>query len=232
MASSQRLASEGKQRSLVDGTVSKTWLRVVHEEPAIKKPRTTAAMNARECERMLIDLRSNINIPDMGDLDSVFVIEDMIEPELTDSTMLKYAEVRGCRDNDLYIQEGNRLMIFDAADGRCLRRLITRRRPGRISYALQSMDVAIDRQLLGPISPAARSLTIALTELRRRAQSEIIVRNRSRGRLLAGPDREQRSSIAVKSYDSDLNFIDSISTSITPDQYRAQYLFLSMGIQA
>ncbi|GEM_PF-2186942 len=173
-----------------------------------------------------IDLRSNINIPDMGDLDSVFVIEDMIEPELTDSTMLKYAEVRGCRDNDLYIQEGNRLMIFDAADGRCLSSFDhSGEGPGEYLMLYKAWMSPSTGNWVGSDLSRGKILNYSPDGA---PEGELKVKSLS-GIAPEGDFwlalTESSGHIAVKSYDSDLNFIDSISTSITPDQYRAQYLF-------
>lgn len=177
-------------------------------------------------EVVRIDLRGNINIPDMGDLDSFIVIEDMIEPEFTDSTMLKYAEVRGCRGNDLYIQEGNRLMIFDASDGRCLSSFDhSGEGPGEYLMLYKAWMSPSTGNWVGSDLPRDK-----MVSYRPDGTPAGELRVKSLSGVATGGDQclaltESGGHIAVKCYDSGLNLLDSISTSIKPDEYRAQYLF-------
>ena len=68
----------------------------------------------------VIDLATNVGCSNVGSLNDLFEVTEIVNPELTDSTLLKYADVRGERDNILYVQEGNRLLTFDATTGKCV----------------------------------------------------------------------------------------------------------------
>ena len=67
-----------------------------------------------------IDIAAYVEVPDKGTLDEIFEFASMIRPEATDTTLLSYVNVRGLVANRIYVQEDNRLMTFDATDGRCI----------------------------------------------------------------------------------------------------------------
>lgn len=71
-----------------------------------------------------IDLIGNLNHEDVGDLDELFEVVDVISPELTDSSMLKMPAIGGFSDGVIYLYDGDytstRLMAFDVKTGKCL----------------------------------------------------------------------------------------------------------------
>lgn len=67
-----------------------------------------------------LDIVANIDCADKGTLNDIFDFKGIIKPELTDSTLLSYANVRGVYGDNIYIQEDNLLMIFNMADGKCV----------------------------------------------------------------------------------------------------------------
>ena len=67
-----------------------------------------------------LNIAANINCENKGSLNDIFDFKGILEPELTDSTLLSYADVRGIYGDNIYIQEDNRLMVFNMADGKCV----------------------------------------------------------------------------------------------------------------
>ena len=71
-----------------------------------------------------IDLIGNMNHEDVGDLDDIFEMVDVISPELTDSTILRNPRVGGFSDGVIYLSDENRnstrMMAFDVKTGKCL----------------------------------------------------------------------------------------------------------------
>lgn len=71
-----------------------------------------------------IDLIGNMNHEDVGDLDDIFEVVDVISPEFTDSTMLRRPHVCGFSNGKIYLSDedytSNRLMTFDVKTGKCL----------------------------------------------------------------------------------------------------------------
>ncbi len=80
----------------------------------------TACSSEKQPEIPTLDIATNIGCADKGSLNDIFDFGGMIRPELTDSTLLSYANVRGVRGTTIYMQENNRLMTFNMKDGRCL----------------------------------------------------------------------------------------------------------------
>lgn len=67
-----------------------------------------------------LDIAANINCADKGTLNDIFDLKGIFKPELTDSTLLSYANIRGVYEDHIYVQEDNRLMVFNMADGKCV----------------------------------------------------------------------------------------------------------------
>lgn len=79
-----------------------------------------ACDKVRQPEIPTLEVAVNIDSPDKGTLNDIFEFRGIIRPELTDSTILSYANVRGVRGDIIYIQENNRLMTFNMKTGRCV----------------------------------------------------------------------------------------------------------------
>lgn len=79
-----------------------------------------ACSTVKKPEIPTLDIAANIDCADKGSLNEIFEFKTMIRPELTDSTILSYANVRGVIGNTIYMQENNRLMTFNMKTGRCI----------------------------------------------------------------------------------------------------------------
>ncbi|MCM1449265.1 MAG: 6-bladed beta-propeller [Clostridiales bacterium] len=74
-----------------------------------------------EIERCsIVNLIEHADAADTGDFDEIFSTVWAISPEVTDSTLLSYANIAGLDDGKLYLHQRDDMMIFDTADGHCI----------------------------------------------------------------------------------------------------------------
>lgn len=78
-----------------------------------------ACSSEKQHEIPTLDIAGNIGA-NYATLNDVFDFAGVLHPELTDSTMLSYTNVRGVYGDNIYLQEDNRLMVFSLKDGRCV----------------------------------------------------------------------------------------------------------------
>ncbi len=67
-----------------------------------------------------LDIASNVDCEDRGNLNDIFDLYALVYPEFTDSTLLAYPDVKGIYGNTVYVQQDNRLMTFDISTGKSL----------------------------------------------------------------------------------------------------------------
>ncbi|MDE6265465.1 MAG: 6-bladed beta-propeller [Paramuribaculum sp.] len=97
---------------------------VCYSAKAVAAIGVSIAMFACSSEQLLnvptLDIAANIDCADTGTLNDIFEMHALVHPELTDSTLLAYPEIRGVYGNTLYMQQDNSLMTFDISTGKSL----------------------------------------------------------------------------------------------------------------
>lgn len=67
-----------------------------------------------------VDLYANIKSDDTNNSDEVFEIVSILQPELTDSTLLSFPKIAGTDGDKIYMYQQNTLLSFDMSDNKCL----------------------------------------------------------------------------------------------------------------
>lgn len=67
-----------------------------------------------------IDVARYADAPDTGDIDDIFEFVWTVNPEVTDSTLMKYPRLVGESDDYVYVRDYNNMMVFDKVRGHCV----------------------------------------------------------------------------------------------------------------
>lgn len=180
-----------------------------------------------------IDLIGNMNHEDVGELDDIFEVVDVISPELTDSTMLRRPHVCGFSNGKIYLSDedytSNRLMTFDVKTGKCLASFDhTGQGPGEYKFYYDAIFKGSPGHWTG-LDTYYRRVTnyTANGELIESWPEVPILSLRPDGEGWMGVYNFNRNQVVIYRYNSDLSQLDSIETGLPFDPFAMPRLYSS-----